>query len=267
MVEGLALELGETVSGHSEIIPGNTFIFFWDTRFVADKDVLNAAAGLNLVAREVSEVEDENWTQKCQDLIVPITAGTLKIQPYMEAPLSPVVDPHEIAIIPGLGFGTGHHDTTRTLVEELVRDKEGGQAFATALDVGTGSGILAIAAAKLFGSAVEAIDNDPDAINNALENVTINGCNQLVNLSTRTLSSFSGPFDLILANIYAEVLVSFVGEFERLAKKGTFLFVSGITLEKRDLVAKAFTHSGVWSLRRWVDSNSWCSGSFERTQI
>lgn len=263
-VEGLALELVESVGGYTEIQPQNRFLYFWDSRSSSREQLENACTALGLVPREILDVPDENWTQKCEELLEAVHAGDVVIQPYAEAPYESRLNPKELAIIPGQGFGTGHHDTTRTIVEELVDLRNESRPFRRALDIGTGSGILAIAAAKMFGTLVDAMDNDPDAIGNARDNVAMNGCGDKISLSTLPLSAFKGPYDLILANIYAEVLVSFTRDFDRLSQLGSILVVSGVTIDKKLMVQTAILESKVWTLRRWKETSSWCSGCFER---
>ena len=97
------------------------------------------------------------------------------------------------------------------------------------LDIGTGSGILAIAAAKLMGAQVEAIDIDTSALDNARDNAQLNGVGHLVKLSTTPLHDVTGTFQLILANIYGEVLMSMASDMNRIAQTGTTAILSGIT--------------------------------------
>ena len=140
-------------------------------------------------------------------------------------------------IIPGLGFGTGHHVATQNILHILQRIPR--NSVSCALDVGTGSGILAIAIEKLFNVPVLAIDTDPLALENAADNLTINRTSQIA-LREGSLDAADGQFDLIVANLYAEILISMSGELlARLPKHGNIV-LSGIVEELKPQVEAAF---------------------------
>jgi ribosomal protein L11 methylase PrmA len=144
--------------------------------FIASLDTLpRNVAPLTVVS--INTVADDNWTGACPEVWDTVTAGSLVIAP-VESLNDPRPTPNNaIKIIPGLGFGTGHHATTKMVLEELselaIRLKQGTlQAISTSFperifDLGTGSGILAIAAAKLFKAPVDANEIDPAALDNA----------------------------------------------------------------------------------------------------
>ena len=141
---------------------------------------------LSLIAEQLGcrvlsheEVLEENWTASCPELWQPVAAGTLQVVPVESPTDAREVPAGAIKIIPGLGFGTGHHPTTNMLLGELSQ-LQPSTPFAAVLDLGTGSGILGIAAAKLFGAPVTAIDIDPLAVANAADNVALNGVEGLV---------------------------------------------------------------------------------------
>ena len=121
-----------------------------------------------------------------------------------------------ITIEPGMAFGTGTHATTRGCLEFLERVTEsfGGRAF-TALDVGTGAGILAIALVKLGARGVWAIDNDPVALEVARENLRLNNVAERVHLSGQKLSAIRKGFPLVVANLTAETILELAGQLER----------------------------------------------------
>jgi ribosomal protein L11 methyltransferase len=177
----------------------------------------------------------ENWKQNFPLFRV----GQLVVRPSWEAYTAA---PGEVVLTldPGMAFGTGTHATTRLCLEALVealRTRPG----ARVLDVGTGSGILAIAAASLGATRVLACDIDAEACRVALENVRSNGVAERVEVTDAPLEQLSGVFDVVLANILAEenlrLADALVGH---LAPSGA-LILSGILKEKETLVRRGFT--------------------------
>ncbi len=146
-----------------------------------------------------------------------------------------------IAIEPGLAFGTGTHATTRGCMEflEQAADALSGREF-TVLDVGTGAGILAIAAVKLGARAVCAIDNDPVALAVARENFAANGAADRVHLSGAKLSGIRKQFSVVVANVTAETIIELAAALEKKVSSKGFLILSGILQQKADAVARCF---------------------------
>jgi ribosomal protein L11 methyltransferase len=206
----------------------------------------------------VEPVKEENWNQQCSEVWQPVDAGHLKVVPVETSDDSATIDPNTIKIIPGQGFGTGHHPTTRMILQTLSeRTSELGQRDLSIFDLGTGSGILAIAAAKVFNRPVEAVDNDPYAITNAVDNVALNNLSHLVAPSTTPIEELKTPFNLILANLYGEVLVQLAPEVTRLALPGCVAIMSGITELVRDSVVDTYTENHGWVLDEEKSENGW----------
>jgi ribosomal protein L11 methylase PrmA len=140
-----------------------------------------------------------------------------------------------VIIDPSTGFGTGHHATTRLCLELLQQVDLRGKRV---VDVGTGSGVLAIAAAKLGARDVIGIDNDPDALRNARDNVERNGA--VIELLEGDLARISVvPADVVLANLTSAVLQRLADSLKRLVKTGGVLIVSGFSADDLDDVARA----------------------------
>jgi ribosomal protein L11 methyltransferase len=223
-------------------------------------------SSLALLARELGcdvisqeEVLEQNWTAACPELWEPLTAGAFQVVPVESMSDPRPVPPGALKIIPGLGFGTGHHPTTNTILS-VLGEISPPQPVTRVLDLGTGSGILAVAAAKLFKAPVVAIDIDPMAAANARDNVEINGATGLVSVSTDPIASITGTFPLILANVYGEALISMSGEITRLAsREGCLLILSGITELVCGQVTEAFCAGLGWRLEREISLGGWNS--------
>lgn len=212
--------------------------------------------GCALISQE--PVQEENWNQQCAEVWQPVDAGALKVVPVETFDGAYTTDRSVIKIIPGQGFGTGHHPTTRMILETLSgRADQFSPSDLSIFDLGTGSGILAIAAAKIFNRPVEAIDNDPYAITNALDNVALNGFSHLINPSTTPIERLTTPFNLILANLYGEVLVQLAAEVSRLARPGCVAIMSGITELVRDSVVDAYTCERGWVVDEERSDSGW----------
>lgn len=157
-----------------------------------------------------------------------------------------------IQLDPGMAFGTGLHPTTQMCLVALERLIRPG---AEVLDLGTGSGILAIAAAKLGAGRVLAVDNDPVAVKTAQGNVVTNGVQGIVNLVRGSLTEVSGSYDLVVVNILARVIVEMVQE--GLAARvcpGGVLIAAGILADQEPEVIAALEQEGlVLTERQWRD--------------
>lgn len=182
----------------------------------------------------LTEIPDQNWVQKSQEVWKDVGFSSFKVVPVTEGREK---NSDEILIIPGTGFGTGQHATTYMMLDEISNLQI---SPTRVLDFGTGSGILSIAVAKKFNLPVLATDNDPLAIENAKDNVRINQQENLVELRVQALENIDCDFDLILANIYAEVLCFFSNDLiNKLSGNGTLL-LSGILPEKSQMVEEHF---------------------------
>ena len=150
-----------------------------------------------------------------------------------------------IPIILGRGraFGSGEHETTRTCLEEM----ENIPVFPDSkiLDLGCGTGILSIAAAKMGALSVTALDPDPEAIQTTISNIQLNRVEKVVRPLQGELEALDGEdFDLILANLYGDIILNLAGKFPSFLKPGGYLLLSGIQYEYSYEVREAITKSG-----------------------
>jgi len=201
-----------------------------------------AVAVIDGVTVSSLDVPDEDWARRSQENLRAIEAGTLLIAPPWDVPRSgsrPV-----IIIEPSTGFGTGHHATTRLCLLLLQRLELRG---ARVLDVGTGSGVLALAAWKLGAADVVAIDNDPDALDNAHDNIARNGAGPSIDIIRDDLDTIRiERADVVLANLTGAVLVRYAAELRSLVVAGGYLILSGFAPQDVAVIQMAF--SGLTSI-------------------
>ncbi len=196
-----------------------------------DARALSSAAAANAIPLgSGNELRARNWVQQCPDLLEPVDVPPLRIRPFADGATLPAADADTIVLRPGSGFGTGHHPATRLLLELLI-EAAATERFTAIFDFGTGSGILALAAAKLIPCApITAMDIDTGALENAAEHVTVNGVGGRISLTDRLPES--GTFDLVLANIYSGVLVDHEPALASRTQQGATLLISGILDEQ-----------------------------------
>jgi ribosomal protein L11 methyltransferase len=194
------------------------------------------------------EQESEDWAMAWKDFFAPVSCGDRFeiLPPWLKDQMDDGMT--HIVIEPKMAFGTGHHPTT-SLCLELIGElsKEGritkGMEF---LDMGTGSGILAIGLAKL-GLEGLAVDIDAQAVVCARENVNANDCAENIVLSVGGVESVAADrtYDLVVANILSGPLIEMAGDLVRHVKKGGSLILSGILAEQAERVAAAYERRGL----------------------
>lgn len=161
--------------------------------------------------------------------------------------------PLEIAIEPGGSFGLGDHPTTRLSAGAVLRTMRPG---ADVLDVGCGSGVLAIVAARLGAGRIVAIDVADAAIEATRANATRNGVAERIEASSAPVSDVTGDFDLVVANILAPALVSMSADLRRLTRPGGVLIVSGVLASRHDHVTAALAPMQV---ERTAELDGWAA--------
>ena len=209
----------------------------------------------------VSEVPEKNWTLCSAELLQPLCVGGLTVSPISDISALPAGNRKngEIFIIPGMGFGTGHHPTTKTILallqHDIVRDQSAADSVSL-LDFGTGSGLLAIAAQTLYPHiTISGVDNDAAAVDNAKENASLNDATDIV---FSVGDSIKTECDILLANIYAEALITFqTAMYDHLSASGV-LILSGIMKEKLPLIDQAFT-ADRWNKVEQIVDQGWAS--------
>jgi len=208
--------------------------------FLADLAARNP--GLSLPEPVVSTVRSEDWSNCWKANFKALRVGRrLLIVPSWEEP-RPRQDDIVLRLDPGMAFGTGGHETTRLCLEllERIMDEMPPLHVPSVLDLGTGSGILAMAAVQLGAGHVCAVDIDPQAVEVARENLAANNLAERVELGTTALESMTGTYDIILANILAEELIRLSAQLTERLASGGMLVLSGILAEKEALVRSGF---------------------------
>jgi ribosomal protein L11 methyltransferase len=198
-------------------------------------------------------IADTNWNAKWESEFEPVVVDNLvAIRAAFHRPAINVE--HEIIITPKMSFGTGHHATTYLMLQQMGKIDFTGKSV---LDFGTGTGILAIMAAKLGAQKVVAVDNDEWSIRNAKENFAANDCTAIELLQKEDLSGL-GIFDVILANINLNVIVNAIGRLKAISHAGSMLLISGFLSSDEVALNKIFMDAG-YQHAGTVRKNEWIS--------
>ena len=242
--------------------------------FSAETDRDRAASRLRAFAPDVScqpvDVPDEDWAARSQASLGPVQIGRIVVAPPWavdrnggrsgNATSVPVLT---VTIRPSMGFGTAHHASTRLCLRLL---QELPIAGSHVIDLGTGSGVLAIAAARLGAARVLAIDHDPDALQSARENVELNGVAEIVSLMQMDVAappatSPKPPADVLIANLTGALLVRLAPALREMVTSEGHVVVSGILGDEADAVTHAFEDAGLCVEQR-LDEDEWVAFEF-----
>ncbi|MFC5732372.1 50S ribosomal protein L11 methyltransferase [Cytobacillus gottheilii] len=232
--------LGETVDEIKEAI--NNLILF------------NIDIGLNKVS--ISEVNEEEWATAWKKYYHPVKISErFTIVPTWEEYTPVSSDELIIELDPGMAFGTGTHPTTVMCIQALERTVKHGDYV---VDVGTGSGVLSIAAAMLEAEKVTALDLDEVAVQSAKINVKLNKVHEKVDVfHNNLLDGVEEQADVVVANILAEVIMRFTNDVASAVKQGGYFIASGIIQQKKQDVKDKISEAGfdiieVMQMEDWV---------------
>jgi ribosomal protein L11 methyltransferase len=203
------------------------------------------------------DVADDDWAARSQRLLTAIRAGQFIVAPPWDLPSRVADDVITIVIEPSRGFGTGHHASTRLCLRALSEIDVGGKRV---LDLGTGSGVLAMAAACKGAREVLAVDVDPDAIEAARESAAPNPLPPVVDFRVDDFRSQSAGltsrhYDVVLANLTGGMLMRSASRISELVAPGGVLVMSGFDEHERASVREAFNHLGdgaVYTEEGWI---------------
>ena len=275
LFKNFAFELGVTCVEED----GERFIIrdeedLQNLKFAFEEFKKGLARSLNLDADlqiEISKKQNKDWLDEYKKGVAPVAVGKFYIRPsWYERSQDPALI--DLLIDPALAFGSGHHESTNmclALLSELARDGM------SALDVGCGSGILSIAMKKL-GVKVSACDTDEQAVAATHQNAEKNGVQidqiwlgsvsnlgeQASGLSERALCKDAQPqFDLVVANIIADVILILSADLKKALKPGGKLVLSGILEKYKDRIEQAFSDLNFVQMKK---QNEWLSFVYER---
>ncbi|WP_318508348.1 50S ribosomal protein L11 methyltransferase [Bacillus sp. T3] len=219
--------LGETVEEIKDAI--NNLILF------------NIDIGKNNVT--ISEVNEEEWATAWKKYYNPVKISErFTIVPTWEDYTPVSSDELIIELDPGMAFGTGTHPTTVMCVQALERTVKAGD---NCIDVGTGTGVLSIAAAMLGAQKVTALDLDEVAVHSAILNIKLNKVHENVTVAQNNLlDGIEGPADIVVANILAEVILRFTDDVAKVVKPDGYFIASGIIGQKKQQVREAIESVG-----------------------
>lgn len=223
----------------------------WRTKIPADlKEV-----GIDASVLNQESVAEQNWNAEWEQSIDPVVVNE-RITIVPEWRVDEVHAPLKLIITPKMSFGTGHHATTRMmccLVEKYVQTGE------TWTDIGTGTGVLAILAAKLGAREVFAFDNDEWSIENARENIVRNEVESSIRLEQANLQEMTlQPCDGLAANLYRHLVIPYAKEFVQAVHSGGIILVSGILKYDADEVTAPFLAQGC-TLLETLTETEWCA--------
>lgn len=231
-----------TVAGYFDVLPGEEILL------AELNEALRIYNFTPDVVRKIENhaVEKADWLYAWKQHWKPTETGRFVITPPWEKVEG--TDKIVIEIEPAMAFGTGTHETTRLCLEAIGEGYKSGQSF---LDVGTGTGILAIAAAKMGATGILACDTDPGSIGNARENAEMNGVAGQIQFYVGGISEDTPVYDFVCANLTLDVILPILPFL--IEKSGQILVLSGILQEQEAEIVGALAghdaqifHSGEW---------------------
>ena len=221
---------------------------------------------------ESLNIEDEDWAARSQAALRAITVGRIIVAPpwdvkkgregFSGAPAENPSRPIFVIIRPSMGFGTGHHATTRLTLRALQALPLEGR---TALDIGCGSGVLALAAVRLGASSATGIDIDPDALLNAIDNLDLNDLASLVRFEEGDFREMSSPADVVMANLTGSLLERSAAQLAALVKPSGLLIVSGFMESERASVVPALER--YLTLEKLDQEEEWMCAVYKSRQM
>lgn len=216
------------------------------------------------ISLSVTRVPAQDWNEAWARSVKPLRIGRLVIRPSWE----PVVlGPRDIEIVldPKQAFGTGHHATTRMLLQWLQKDIHGGEQI---LDVGAGSAILAMAAVKLGAASAVGLEIDPVAVDCAREYIAKNKLNDRIDIVCSTLTDLPQHWtipNLVLANLDRQTVLALAEDVARFALRGARIMVSGILVEQQTEIVDRFSSLGLACVDQ-CEEEGWMAMKFFRPE-
>ncbi|HSI90056.1 MAG TPA: 50S ribosomal protein L11 methyltransferase [Adhaeribacter sp.] len=224
------------------------------------QEVVAKYAGMAAISYQTQKIEKQNWNEEWEKNFEPLIIGnTVSVRASFHPRPENVA--YDIVINPKMSFGTGHHETTTLMLEnQLTQDHKGKRV----LDMGTGTGILAIMACKLGASQVVGVEVEDWTVENARENAETNSCpNIVVHLGDVTAVAADQPYDIVLANINRNVLLADMAAYTKLLKAGGPLLLSGFYTEDLPVLQEEAARCGL-KFESKRTKNNWVSAIFRK---
>lgn len=200
-------------------------------------------------------IPPENWNRQWEENFSPIRVGERCVVRADFHP--PEKAKYELVITPKMSFGTGHHETTQMMISYLLDLNCNNK---TVLDMGTGTGVLAILAEKRGAKTVLAVDNDPWCVENTLENLEMNHCQKISAQLSSTVPK-KNKYDMVLANINRNVLLKQIADYAQVLAPEGDLLMSGFYVEDLGIIQNACETEGFRFIRN-LDVNNWVAAHF-----
>lgn len=207
---------------------------------------------------ETVEVENKNWNEEWEKSFDPVVIENKCVirasfhEPFPEVPIEIVIDPK-------MSFGTGHHETTYLMIKQQLNIVHEGKSV---LDCGCGTGILSILASKLNARYIKGIDNDERAVANSIENIKLNGITNVeIKHGTINDTDPDSKFDILLANISKNILLSEIPAYSWVLNKGGKLVLSGFYVADLEEISKK-TKVNALELIGSEERNEWSANVF-----
>ena len=260
-VDLLLAAIDDTAPLGVEDVARGVRVFFRDAR-ARDRAAAIVAAAVPDATCSPVEVPDEDWAARSQAALPAVEVGTVRISPpwaALGADAARAAGVTEVVINPAMGFGTGHHASTRLCLRLLQRVDLAGRRV---LDAGTGSGVLALAAWRMGAADVTGIDRDPDALDSARENAGLNAAGEAVRLELGDLAGLERRaadepgYDVVLANLTGAVLVRRAATLARLAAPDGVLILGGVLDDEETDVRRAYETAG-WHVGDRLTEDEW----------
>lgn len=247
-----------TEDGFHAYIPTKSF----NEEAITKMELLDFFSPMYRVSWTVCEVEDRDWNKVWEDNFTPIV---VRDRILVRAGFHPTIEgvEYEIIIEPKMSFGTGHHSTTALMLETIL-DHAQTLAGKRVLDMGCGTGILSIMAAKASATEVTGIDIDDWAFNNAMENIRNNGLENItIKIGDAALLETEHAYDVVLANINRNILLNDMCHYVSRLNVGGMLIMSGFYTEDLPMIREEAERLGL-AYSNCKTENNWVAVSFHR---
>ena len=204
-----------------------------------------------VVSHQIAEIPHENWNQKWESSFDPIVVGDYTVRAPFHPPKTTA---NELVIEPKMSFGTGHHQTTKLMMNTALEiDFENKRV----LDMGCGTGILGILACYLGAKGIMAVDIKPWCVENTFENANRNGCDHLLEACLGDIDVVAGTYDLIFANINRNTLMRHIPQYAQQLQHQGILLLSGFYVKDLKEITQKCLQNGLFldsqtSLDDWV---------------